>query len=336
MRRSRHRPRRWALALLRLAFLPGVVWATAALLIDAPASWGRPLAILYLLFSLIFWLGSFWRRWCSVAVLAGFAVVLAWWLSLQPSDARDWQADVDRTAWAETSDATVTIHNVRNFTYRTETDYQPRWEDRQYDLAQLTGVDLFITYWGSPWIAHPILSFQFADGQRVAFSIEARKEQGEVYSALKGFFRQYELIYIVGDEADLIRLRTTYRSGEEVYLYHTTLSASEARAVFVDYLRGLNELHAQPAFYNALTDNCTTGIRIHTAAAPGVALPWNWRLLLNGKADEYVYREGGFAGDLPFDALKQAAHINDAARAAGDAADFSLRIRQGRPGFATP
>jgi hypothetical protein len=318
---------------MRFLLLPGVAWATAALLIDAPAPWGRWLAICYVMASLLLWLASFWRRRWLAGTAAGFLGVLLWWFSLQPSDSRSWQPDVDRTASADIAGGAVTIHNVRNFTYRTENDYQPQWETRHYDLDQLTGVDLFITYWGSPWIAHPILSFQFADGQRIAFSIEARKEMGEAYSALKGFFRQYELIYIVGDEGDLIRLRTTYRSGEEVYLYHTTLSPIAARAVFLDYLRGLNDLHQQPVFYNALTSNCTTNIRLHTAAAPGGSLPWNWRLLLNGKADEYVYQEGGLAGGLPFAVLKAAAHINDAARAAGQSPQFSDLIRRNRPGF---
>jgi hypothetical protein len=231
----------------------------------------------------------------------------------------------------------VTIHNVRNFEYRTETDYTPQWETRSYDLSQIRGADLFITYWGSPWIAHPIVSFDFADGGHVAFSIESRKEVGEDYSAFKGFFRQYELIYIVADERDVIRLRTNYRVGEEVYLYRTTATADSARTVFLDYLRSANLLHAQPAFYNAATSNCTTNIRIHTKAAAGDKItPWNWRLLLNGKADAFAYGHGRFVGDLPFPALKAQAHINETARAADSAADFSARIRQGRIGFAPP
>ncbi|MGH6892022.1 MAG: DUF4105 domain-containing protein, partial [Dongiaceae bacterium] len=125
--------------------------------------------------------------------------------------------------------------------------------------------------------------------------------------------------------------------GEEVYLYHTTATPEAARIVFLDYLRGANELHQRPAFYNAVTSNCTTNIRLHTKAAAGSSAPrWDWRLLLNGKGDEFAYQYGRLAGDLPFEELKRQAHINEAARAADSAPDFSMRIRQGRAGFGSP
>ncbi|MBV5325792.1 MAG: DUF4105 domain-containing protein, partial [Rhodospirillaceae bacterium] len=140
------------------------------------------------------------------------------------------------------------------------------------------------------------------------------KEREEEYSTVKGFFRQYDLIYIIADERDVVRLRSNYRKGEEVYLYRSTASAEEARGVFLNYLQTLNELHQAPAFYNAITSNCTTNIRIHTAAASKGPLPaWDWRLLLNGKSDEFAYQYGRLAGDLPFEALRAQAHINDAA-----------------------
>ncbi len=327
---------RWlglALAWLIVAGLVG--WSVAALYIDLPvpglrlpAAVGFAVAVLAVLV-LVRGAG---RK--MLACLLGFAAVLAWWFAISPSNDRNWQTDVDRTAWADIAGDRVTIHNVRNFDYRTETDYTPRWETRSYDLSQVRGADLFITYWGSPWIAHPIVSFEFAGGDHVAFSIETRKQVGEEYSAFKGFFRQYELIYIIADERDVIRLRTNYRTGEEVYLYRTTATAVSARTVFLDYLRSANLLNAQPAFYNAATSNCTSNIRIHTKAAVGDKIaPWNWRLLLNGKADAFAYAHGRLVGDVPFPAVKEQAHINDAARAADRAADFSARIRQGRIGF---
>lgn len=327
---------RWlglALAWLIVAGLVG--WSIAALFIDLPVPWLRlPVAIIFgiaVLAALILVRGAGRKM---LACLVGFAAVLAWWLTVAPSNDRNWQADVNRTAWADIEGERVTIHNLRNFDYRTETDYTPRWETRTYDLSQIRGADLFITYWGSPWIAHPIVSFEFGGGDHVAFSIETRKEVGEEYSAFKGFFRQYELIYIIADERDVIRLRTNYRVGEEVYLYRTTATADSARTVFLDYLRSANLLHAQPAFYNAATSNCTTNIRIHTKAAAGDKItPWNWRLLLNGKADAFAYAHGRFVGDVPFPALKEQAHINDAAWAADSAPGFSARIRRGRIGF---
>jgi hypothetical protein len=317
------------------------LWAVAALYIDLPG-WNLVGAGLYVAIVLTAFFLTPGLRPGAMAGTVGFVVVLAWWLTLMPSDVRQWQADVDRTAWAETAGSSggsgdigniVTIHNVRNFDYRSETDYTPHWETRQYDLSKLQGIDLFLTYWGSPWIAHPILSFQFADAPPLAISVETRKEQGESYSAIRGFFRQYELIYILADERDLIRLRTNYRKGEEVYLYRTTVTPETARAVLMDYLRAVNALHQRPAFYNALTSNCTTNIRIHTAAATGQHPRWNWRLLLSGKVDEYVYEQGRIAGNFPFDELKRRAHINYEARMADQSPDFSTLIRANRPGF---
>lgn len=328
----------WLLRLFAIGFawilLIGLsAWAIAALYIDLPSSLGTVVSIFYAVLLVCALFISRQRLMRMAFWLAGFAVVLAWWLSLTPSNDRQWQTDVDRTAWAEISGDRVTIHNVRNFDYHTETDYVPHWETRQYDLAQIEGVDIFITFWGSPWIAHPIVSFQFSDGQHVAFSVETRKVIGQEYSAVLGFFRQYELIYIVADERDVIRLRSNYRTGEEVYLYRTTATPEAARSVFVDYLRSLNDLHERARYYNAITSNCTTNIRIHTSAASAKLPPWDWRLLLNGKSDEYAYEHGRLAGALPFDELKARAHINEAARAADRAPDFSARIRTGRPGF---
>ena len=310
-------------------------WAAAALYVDLPVQGaGLSVAIVYLttLAAALVLIPGSWRK--AAACVVGFVAVLAWWLTLAPSNDRNWQEDVSQTPWADIDGDKVTIHNVRNFDYRTETDYTPHWETRSYDLKNIRGADLFITFWGSPWIAHPIVSFQFGDGDHVAFSVETRKEVGEEYSAFRGFFRQYELIYIIADERDLIRLRTNYRVGEEVYLYRTTASPEAAREIFLSYLQSANALHQKPAFYNAITSNCTTNIRIHTKAVAGSTLPpWDWRLLLNGKGDEFAYQNGRLAGDLPFDELKRQAHINDAARAAGQSDQFSRLIREGRAGF---
>jgi len=328
---------RWVgLGLVWLVVLGLVGWAAAALAIDLPMPALRlPVAIAFgvaILAAIVFMRGVGRKL---LACVVGFAAVLAWWLTIAPSNDRAWQGDVTQTPWAEIDGDRVTIHNVRNYDYRAEFDYTARWEDRTYDLSQIRGADIFLTYWGSPWIAHPIVSFQFGDDQHVAFSIETRKEVGEEYSAFKGFFRQYELIYIVADERDVIRLRTNYRTGEEVYLYRTVATPEAARSIFLDYLRSATEMHEQPVFYNALTSNCTTNIRIHTKVAAGDRFaPWDWRLLLNGKSDEFAYQYRRFVtGDLPFEALKQQAHINDAARTADQAPDFSARIRQGRVGF---
>ena len=309
-------------------------WATAALYFDLPvAAWRGPAAAIFGIFVVLV-LAVFRARWSGLAIAAaGFACVLIWWLSLQASNDRNWQPDVARTAWAEINGDQVTIHNLRNCDYRTESDYTPVWETRTVNLSQLRGVDVFMTYWGSPWIAHPIVSFDFGDEGHVAISVETRKQVGESYSAIRGFFRYYELIYTIADERDVVRLRTNYRTGEEVYLYHTRATPDRAQAIFLDYLSRTNRMRDRAEWYNALTNNCTTNIASHVATARGTGVRWDWRILLNGKADEMMYEQGELAGDLPFAELKERAHINAAARAADRAPEFSWFIREGRPGF---
>ena len=305
------------------------VWAFGALHYDFPAgksvaAWTFAAAVVAVM---IFLRGA---RKKLGAVFAIFALVLACWLTLQPSNDRVWQPDVAQTAWAEINGDEVTLHNVRNCDYRTETDYTPRWETRTVRLSQLIGIDLAINYWGSPWMAHPIFSFQFADSPPVCFSIETRKEVGESYSAIGGLYRQFELIYIVADERDVLRVRTNYRHGEDVYLYRTTLAPAAARERFLNYLKPINAMRSRPRWYNALTTNCTTAIR--TQNSPSERMPWDWRILVNGKADEMMYERGLIAtGSLHFTELKHHSRINDRARAAGPATSFSTHIREGLP-----
>jgi Domain of unknown function (DUF4105) len=306
-------------------------WAFGALHYDFPmlhnaATWAFALALLA---AIVFMRGA-WRK--LGTTFLGCALVLAWWLTLKPSNTRAWQPDVAQEPWAEVKGDEVTLHNVRNCDYRTETDYTPRWETRTVRLSQLTGIDLAINYWGSPWMAHPIASFQFANAPPLCFSIETRKEIGESYSAIGGFFRQFELIYVAADERDVIRVRTNFRNSEDVYLYRTTAPPEKARERFMDYIAALNELHAHPRWYNAATTNCTTSIRTQQAATQRA--PWDWRILLNGKGDELMFERGALAtGGLPFAELKTRALINSAAKAADATPDFSRIIRTGLPGF---
>src|SRR5689334_21443649 len=208
--------------LIWLVTIAVTIWAAAALWFDLPFGTANLVAVLIyaaVIAALIAFVPG--ARFKALACTACFALVLGWWLTIDASNDRNWQEDVANTAWAEFDGDQVTIHNVRNFDYQTEQDYTPHWETRVYNLQDIRGADLFITYWGSLWIAHPIVSFQFGDKDHLAISVETRKEVGEDYSALRGFFRHYELIYIVGDERDLVRLRTNYRKGEEVYIYRT-------------------------------------------------------------------------------------------------------------------
>ena len=307
------------------------LWAAAALFFDVRSSWLRiPFAAVYTLGMLTVWI---WirRPWKMVVTAAGFFAVLAWWFSLQPSNNRDWLPDSAVLPYADITGNRVVIHNIRNCDYRTETDYDVHYYDRTFDLDQFRTVDLYLVTWGSPDIAHTMVSFGFASGDHVCFSIETRKEKGEDYSALKGFFRQFELTYIIADERDVVRLRTNYRQGEEVCLYRLQATPAQGRQLFLDYLRRSNQLHERAEWYNALTDNCTTAIRTQRAAADRA--PLDWRMLLNGHLDELLYERGAVATNLPFADLKKMSNINARAKAADQSADFSRQIRQGLPGF---
>ena len=320
------------LVLLAPALLALALWACAALWIDGPAS--RPLAGL-LVAGFALGAGAALVRVRPLGrALAAFGVlwlaVLGWWLWLEPSNDRDWEPSVARLPTAAFDGDLVTLSNVRNFDYETEQDFTERWEERTYDLSKLLGADMSISYWGSPWIAHTIVSWEFDDGQQLAISIETRKEAHESYSALRGFFRQFELYYVVSDERDVIRLRTNYR-GEDVFLYHLTAPADRARAVLLDYLREINGLAEKPRWYNAATHNCTTAIRYHVQhVAP--SNPWDWRILVNGRLDELGHERGTIDRSLPFAELRRRSAIGERARAADDDAEFSARIREGLPG----
>jgi Domain of unknown function (DUF4105) len=321
------------LALVIVALLN--VWATAALYFDLRFNlWRTPVAISYAIVIAIL-LVRVKNRWRSVGIcLCAFGCVLSWWLSLEPSNDRHWQPDVGQTAWAEITGDQIAIHNFRNCDYRTEGDYTPHWETKTYDLSKLRGVDLFMIYWGSPWIAHTIVSFDFGDQGHVAMSIEPRKEVGKEYSAVRGFFRYAELIYVISDERDVVRLRSNYRQNEDVYLFRTATTPQQGRLVFLDYLRRANQLREHPEWFNALTNNCTTNISLHVAGTGHRNFSrWDWRILLNGRADEMLYQHRDLEGNLPFNDLKSRALINPAARTADQSLDFSDRIREDRPGF---
>ncbi len=271
-------------------------WAFGAAWFDAPFGSGNKIAAALVAFAFavtILFVRPFLRKAIVVALL--FGGVLIWWLSLKPTDDRPWQPDVAQKAWAEIQGDEATFHNVRNCDYRTETDYTPRWETRSVRLSQITGIDLAINYWGSPWMAHPIASFQFADAPPLCFSIETRKAVGQTYSAIGGLYRQFELIYIVADERDVIRVRTNFRKGEDIYLYHTTIAPAAARQRFLEYVQSLNTLREKPRWYNAITTNCTTSIRTQHPA--NERMPWDWRILLNGKGDEMMYERHLIAAD---------------------------------------
>ena len=307
-------------------------WGTLAIFFSNLSGFMRPwIAALFGIGSLVALVGRYSSLQSRLGFLVVFAIVLVWWLFMPPSNSRNWQPDVTILPWADIQGNRVAIHNIRNCDYRSETDYTVHHYDRTFDLTGLKSVDLVMVYWGFPYIAHTMLSFGFEGGGFVTFSVETRKEIGEEYSNFKGFFRQYELTYVVADERDLIRLRTNYR-GEQVYLYRLHESPDLARKVFLDYLREVNSLKERPQWYNALTGNCTTSFRITTAPYNPDAR-FDWRLIANGFIDEMLYERGAIDTSLPFPELKKRSLINARAKNVDKSPDFSRLIRAGLPGI---
>ncbi|HSD60403.1 MAG TPA: DUF4105 domain-containing protein [Burkholderiales bacterium] len=321
-----------ARALIWLALSLVLAWGAAALWIDGPsARWlAGLLAAGYVALSLALVIRIRVFRGGAVAALLPFAAVLAWWLSIPASNDRDWLPDVARPPVAEINGNLVTIRNIRNFEYRTsDADFVEHWDTRSYDLDRIVGMDLFLSYWGPTLIAHTIVSWEFSDGQHLAVSIETRKEKGEEYSAVLGFFRQFELYYVVADERDVIGVRANHR-GEQIYLYRLRAPPDRARALLVHYLVEINRLARQPAWYNALTQSCTTTIE-HNVKAIGVAMAFDWRIFANGRLDELLYEVGSINNTLRFPELRSRSDITAKVKAAGAAPDFSQRIREGLP-----
>lgn len=324
--------------LLALVVIASAGWSAAALYFSGPQNpvvqavlaGTFALAALLALTALAF---RHWRWRALTAYLVLFAAVVAWWLSIKPSNDRDWQPDVAKPAYATVDGDRITVHNIRNFDYRSETDYTPDWYEKTYDLSKLEGVDLVAVYWMGPAIAHTFVSFAFAGRDHLAISIETRKEKGEAYSTIKGFFRQYELFYVVADERDVIRLRTNYRHDppEDVYVYRTQGPIENGRKLFLEYVRKMNALKATPDFYNTLVNNCTTDIWYNTRVN-ATHMQFSWKILASGYVPEYLYESGKLDTSLPFPELQRRAHVNARAQAANTAADFSQRIRAAAAG----
>jgi hypothetical protein len=309
------------------------LWGVGALYFSPllPARWRTVAAASYgtaslLAFALLPWPGR-----TVMAALVIFAVLVILFLRIPASNDRDWQPDVSVTPHATVNGDLVTIHGVRNFDYRSESDFTPRWEDRTYDLRKLDSVDIIAVYWSSKAVAHIMVSFGFQDQDYLAVSIETRKERGESYSTLAGFFRQYELYYVVADERDVIRVRTTYRQPQEdVYIYRIRAPQINIQRSFLDYIKAMNDMCVHPRFYNTLTTNCTTSILMHTRMNPE-SPPMSWKLLLSGYLPDYLYGLGRIDTAKPFAELEKLSRVNERAHAADKDASFSQRLRQGLP-----
>ena len=323
---------RWSLwTLVTLVLVVWFVWTALTLWFsNLQQAWLRQcLALVY-----VAWLGValvlLRPRWhgLRVALVSSLLVALVYSMT-EPSNTRDWQPEVATAPTIDVDGERVTVHGVRNFHYRSETDFDARWEDRSYDLSRLRTLDLVMSYWGPVDYCHTFLSFGFDGGEQLAASVEVRKEVGEGYSTWGGFFKRFELIYVFGDERDLIGVRTNHR-GENVYLYRLRVRPEPLRELFLNYVRFANELARTPQFYKVIRNSCGVNI-LHRVAETGRTVFVGRDALLNGYWDRHLFGQGALHPGLPFDELRERSRIDDRAREAGEAPDFSRRIREGLP-----
>ncbi len=330
----------WITALLLALVIAGIsAWGALAINYSdlESANLRLILASAFVLLGLVAILSVFLRKQAAkmvVVFLGLFALLLGWWSTIEPSNDRDWKPEVARLARAEIQDNMITVRNIRNFDYRTETDFTPAYYDKTFDLDKLDSVDLVAVYWMGPAIAHTFISFGFSDGEHLAVSIETRTEKQEGYSTIKGFFKQFELYYVVADERDVIRVRSNYRKDppEDVYVYRIQGSLENARRFFLEYMNRINKLNDEPEFYNTIEDNCTTGIWMNARVNPG-HVPLSWKILASGYVPSYLYDVGKLDKSLPFAELQKKSYINPKAQAADQAENFSQLIRVGLPGM---
>ncbi len=267
------------------------------------------------------------RHLAILLIVLAYVGVLIAWNNMQPSNDRVWVPSVAKNPYAITQDNQMTVHNIRNFDYQTEHDFIENYYDRTYNLDELESLSLILSYWdGGTIVAHTILSFGFKNGDYLAVSAETRLQKDELQELVQGFFNQYEMLYILADERDIIRLRTNFRK-EEVFLYPINLDPENVRKVFDVIMARVNSLYQQPEFYNTLTQNCFTSLRADLSSIAPPKNKLDWRILANGYADQMLYENGDIATDLSFNEAKQYFHINQYVSNDNSPDNYSLRIR---------
>lgn len=266
--------------------------------------------------------------WFGVLVLA-----IAWWFSLRPRSDHDWAVGMNLLPQAEVRGDTLHVKNFRNFSYTENGKPIPCYEERDFDLSQLSSIDYFMSHWSGPVMAHTLVSFGFGDQKFLCVSVEARRQQWQRYSPLWGLFRSYELMFALGEERDIVRLRTNIRR-EQVYKYRLRLPPQNLRRLLLDYITRIDKLATKPEWYNSFTSNCTTNLFYHRHAE----VPW-WlmpQIFLNGLSARAMYRLGFLDNQLPFEELQGRCAIRERALGAGNAEDFSSRIRASNDVLASP
>ena len=315
------------------------LWGGLALWVQRPGGRAATVAmiVVWLAATVAFVSGPLLTPWPTVEGASRFVfpalliLALVWWGGIHPSNDRDWMPEVARQLQGNVEGDTATLHNVRNFEWRTNDDFTPRWETRRYDLGALQSVDLCLSYWSGPAVAHAMVSFGFGDGRYVSFSVEIRRKAGDKFSEIGGFFRQYELSIVAADERDILRVRTNVR-GEDGYLYRVRMPKEAARSLFLAYLDIANRLVTRPRFYNTITANCTTIIyRMVDRIVPG--LPMSYQLLASGYLPEYLHRLDALSEAVGVEELRRLGRYTARALANTDPDRFSEDIRRGVPGI---
>nr|WP_246194304.1 DUF4105 domain-containing protein [Pseudoxanthomonas jiangsuensis] len=319
-------------ALALLACLTAL-WGAGMIWFNAPVGWRWPLMVGWGLLVTAAGMSRRLRGGRRVRIVATVAVLglFGWFHAMSPSHDRAWADDVGRLLEAQVDGDRLQLRNVRNFDWRNDGDYTVHWEDRTYDLDELVSGDLVLSYWMGPAIAHTLVSFGFADGRHLVFSLEIRKERHESFSALAGLFRQYEAVLVAADENDIVRVRANAR-GEDVHLYRLSLPSAELRTMLLGYVREAEQIRTRPRFYHTLTSNCTS-IVFDLARKIEPGLPFDYRLLLSGYLARYVQERGGLAEGHDYAELEQKGDITARSRAfTGPPGDYSAWIRTGVPG----
>jgi Domain of unknown function (DUF4105) len=318
--------------LLIVAVLFSAMWANLAIQYRLPGSPAVRIAacLVFDIVALAAATALVGRRYRRVVLVyaAVFAALLVWWASIRPSNDRDWGAAVADGVTGSLNGDRLTVDKVRNFRWNSETDFVERWEQRSYDLSKLQSLDLYLVYWMGPAIAHAIMSFGFQDGRYLDFSIEVRRTRNEEFSAVAGFFKANELVYIGADERDLLALRKVRH--EDVRLYRLATPPAQARALLVQYIGQANDLAVHPRFYNTLTTNCTTTI-FDMSRAVKSSIPLDWRIILTGYLPGYLYERGAVDTRIPLAELIRRADVNSRIDARLNEIEFSSFIREGVP-----
>lgn len=244
-----------------------------------------------------------------VLLLVVWVTFKLWWFRLQPSHDRDWESTVAVLPQMTVEGDLVTIHNLRNFQYRSLTDFDSRYETRTCHLSNLRRIDVIFFNWGIALMSHPVMVFDFGPDGRVCISIEVRFRKGQQFSILRSLYRQQELIFLVCDERDAILRRTKYGPKQVAHLYSLCRIGEDFREAFVDYLDAINRLYEKPEWYHGVWANCTTSFY----RLPHTRWWLEWRILANGRLDRALYRAGRLDRSVPFDELKRTAYLNDIA-----------------------